>query len=164
MGEVLQSFLSGAGLTKYDLASEAAYADIRALRMSDIESFAGNTGLSVADATTLKKHLFVGRHEYPLDGATIARQRFTATHEIAHAWKAAAEGELTLGQKAWIRQLADHELAERSFMARGIPYLRQESWNGSSFGTVPPGAHNLAPKPPNTTFPGYRMPSSFWSN
>lgn len=154
---------SGAGLTKYELASEAAYADIRALHMTDIESFAQNTGLTAADATTLKKHLFFGRHEYPVDGSTVVRQRFTATHEIAYAWKTATEGELNPGQQAWIRQLADHELGERSFMAQGIPYKRQEAWNGSSFGSVPPGAHDLAPRAPNMTFPGYREPSSFWS-
>ncbi|WP_256082161.1 hypothetical protein [Massilia sp. YIM B04103] len=153
---------TGAGTTTYDIASEAAYNEIRALHMTDVGAVAQNSGLSVADATTLKKQLFFGRHEYPIDGSTIVRARFAADHEIAFAWQTAAEGELNASQQAWIRQLADHELAERSFMAQGIPYLRQEAWNGSSFGTVPPGAHNLAPKPPNTTFPGYKMPNNFW--
>ncbi|MXN80123.1 hypothetical protein GR157_36090 [Burkholderia sp. 4701] len=41
-----------------------------------------------------------------------------------------------------------------------LPYLQQEAWNGSYFGSVPPGAHNLAPMPPRTTFPGYQIPPS----
>lgn len=127
--------------------------------MSDVNAFSQNSGLTVAEATTLKMHLFFGRHEYPIDGSTVVRNRFAADHEIAYAWKTASQGELSTSQQAWIRQLADHELAERSFMAQGVPYLRKEAWNGSSFGTLPPGAHNLAPKPPNTTFPGYRIPS-----
>jgi len=153
---------TGLGTTKYDIASEAAYADIRALRMTDVEAVAQSSGLTMSEAVKLKKQLFFGRHEYPIDGSTVVRQRFAATHEIAFAWRTASEGELSATQQAWIRQLADHELAERSFMAKGIPYLRQEAWNGSSFGTTPPGAHNLAPRPPNTTFPGYRVPSHLW--
>jgi hypothetical protein len=153
---------TGAGTTKYDIAAEAAYAEIRGLHMTDVEAFAQNSGLTVSEATTLKKQLFFGRHEYPVDGSTVVRQRFAADHEIAFAWKAASEGEISATQQAWIRQLADHELAERSFMAQGVPYLRREAWNGSSFGAIPPGAHNLAPKPPNTTFPGYDIPSNLW--
>lgn len=128
------------------------------MNLTDVNAVAQNSGLTVAEATTLKKQIFFGRHEYPIDGSTVIRGRFSADHEIAHAWQTAAQGELSTAQQTWIRQLADHELAERSFMAQGIPYLRKEAWNGSSFGTFPPGAHNLAPIPPNKTFLGYSIP------
>lgn len=45
-------------------------------------------------------------------------------------------------------------------MAQGVPYLQRDAWTGSYFGTNPPGAHNLAPMPPRTTFPGYEIPSA----
>jgi len=151
---------SGAGMTKLDLAAERAYQRIRDVHMTDVQAVAENTGLSLQQATNLKKQLFFGRHEYPIDGATVVRARFAADHEIAYAWQAATKGPLTEGQGAWLNQLAQHELAERGFMAKGIPYLQRDAWTGSSFGTIPPGAHNLAPRPPSTSFPGYEIPFS----
>lgn len=147
-------------MTKLDIAAERAYQGIRDVRMSDVQAVADNTGLSLQEATTLKKHLFFGRHEYPIDGNTVVRARFTADHEIAYAWQTATTRPLTNGQSVWFNQLAQHELAERGFMAQGVPYLQQKAWTGSYFGTTPPGAHNLAPMPPRTTFPGYEIPSS----
>ncbi|WP_234369556.1 LysM peptidoglycan-binding domain-containing protein [Paracidovorax avenae] len=154
------AFPSGAGMTKLDVAAEQAYQGIRDLRMSDVQAVAANTGLSLQDATTMKKHLFFGRHEYPIDGDTVVRARFVADHEIAYAWRTASAGPLTEGQSAWFNQLAQHELSERGFMAQGVPYLQREAWTGSYFGTTPPGAHNFAPRPPRTTFPGYEIPFS----
>ena len=151
---------SGAGMTKLDIAAEKAYQSIREARMVDVATVAENTGLSLQEVSTLKKHLFFGRHEYPIDGTTVMRARFVADHEIGYAWATAAKGPLTEGQSAWFKQLARHELAERGFMAKGVPYLQREAWTGSSFGTTPPGAHNLAPKPPSTSFPGYNLPLS----
>lgn len=60
--------------------------------------------------------------------------------------------------KAWFRQLANHELGERQLMAKGIPYRNPAAWDSNlgSFGSKPPGAHDLAPKQPNYgTFPGF---------
>jgi YD repeat-containing protein len=151
---------SGAGMTKLDIAAENGYQRIRDVRMADVRDVSENAGLSLQEATTLKKHLFFGRHEYPIDGTTVVRARFVADHEIAYAWQTAAKGPLSDGQREWFNQLAQHELTERSFMANGVPYLQREAWTGSSFGTMPPGAHNLAPKPPSTTFPGYNIPMS----
>lgn len=36
--------------------------------------------------------------------------------------KKALEGELSAKEKAWFRQLADHELAESKMMQEGLPY------------------------------------------
>jgi hypothetical protein len=47
----------------YSSLAEQQYDAIRALRRSDIDTVAQNTGLSVADVTTMKKHLFFGKHE-----------------------------------------------------------------------------------------------------
>lgn len=82
--------------------------------------------------TTLKKHLFFERHEYPIattDGPKVVRGRFEADDEIAYAWKTAQNQELTDAQKAWFRQLANHELAEHTFMGQGIPYRTLESYD-----------------------------------
>jgi len=149
---------TGAGTTKLDAAAEAAYSRIRAQNMTDVEAVANNIGLSTAEATAMKKQLFFGRHEYPLDGTTIVRQRFAADHEIAFAWNSAAKGELSASQQSWLQQLAGHELAERSFMAKGVPYLQQEAWNGARFTGFPKGAHDMAPAPPRVNFPGYETP------
>ncbi|MES2933714.1 MAG: hypothetical protein V4805_09535, partial [Pseudomonadota bacterium] len=149
---------TGAGTTKLDAAAEAAYSRIRAQNMIDVEAVANNIGLSTAEATAMKKQLFFGRHEYPLDGTTIVRQRFAADHEIAFAWNSAAKGELSASQQSWLQQLAGHELAERSFMAKGVPYLQQEAWNGARFTGFPKGAHDMAPAPPRVNFPGYETP------
>lgn len=149
---------TGAGTTKLDAAAEAAYNQIRAMYMTDVETVASNIGLSVRETTTLKKQLFFGRHEYPLDRTTLVRQRFAADHEIAFAWNSAATGELSSAQQSWLQQLARHELTERSFMAKGIPYLQQDAWNGARFTGFPKGAHDMAPPPPKINFPGYETP------
>ncbi|PHV05358.1 hypothetical protein CSQ96_20900 [Janthinobacterium sp. BJB412] len=149
---------TGAGTTKLDAAAEAAYSRIRAQNLNDVSAVAKNIGLSTSEATALKKQLFFGRHEYPLDGTTVVRQRFAADHEIAFAWNSAVRGELSAPQQSWLQQLAGHELAERSFMAKGVPYLQQDAWNGMRFTGFPKGAHDMAPAPPKVNFPGYETP------
>ncbi|MDO8040281.1 hemagglutinin repeat-containing protein [Janthinobacterium sp. SUN137] len=149
---------TGAGTIKLDAAAEAAYSKIRMQYMTDVEAVANNVGLSTIETATLKKQLFFGRHEYPLDDITIVRQRFAADHEIAFAWNSAVKGELSAPQQSWLQQLAAHELTERSFMAQGVPYLNQGAWNGTRFIGFPKGAHDMAPPPPKASFPGYEVP------
>lgn len=91
-------------------------------------------------------------------GQSFYRARFTADDEIAYAWQQAMKGELSDAQKAWFRQLADHELAERGFMSQGIPYRNPNSWNPANemWESLPPGAHDLAPAAPGYgRFPGF---------
>lgn len=152
---------TGAGMSSYDVAADAAYAEIRLSGMSDIPTVARNSGLSVEEVTTMKKHLFFGRHEYPVglgDKATLTRGRFEADSEIAYAWKTAQQKELTEAQKQWFKQLAAHELGERVMMSKGYPYRRVEAWNPKMerFETIPSGAHDLAPRGPVDIFPGYK--------
>ncbi|MOA32703.1 hypothetical protein D3C78_1539450 [compost metagenome] len=71
---------------------------------------------------------------------------------IAYGWEKALKGELDLEEKAWFRQLADHELAESKMMQEGMPYRKIESWNPKEGITGRPpnqGAHELAPPPPD---------------
>lgn len=108
----------------------------------------------------LKKHIFYGKHSLPLaDGQGMELRRFSAHDEIAYAWQLAMKGELSDAQKGWFRTLADHELAERAFMAQGIPYHTLESYNPSTdmFERIPAGAHDLAPPhAPYGSFPGFQ--------
>ncbi len=145
---------TGAGFAFTDQASEAAYSSIRRAGMSDITAVAENTGLSEGEVTTLKKHLFFGTHELPINGEDWVRMRFTADPEIAYAWQQAASGELSAAQQAWFRQLADHELTERSLMGQGLPYRDPTSFDPSTgvFG-VGNSAHDLAPLAPTIEFP-----------
>jgi hypothetical protein len=130
--------------------------------MDDIESISTNTGLSTQEATTLKKHLFFGRHNLPQDATNWNLQRFSADDEIAYAWELAQKQELTTTQRDWFRLLADHELGERTLMSRGVPYRNPEAWDPNALGgagrfnSSPPGAHDLAPAQPDWgTFPGF---------
>ncbi|GKX54355.1 hypothetical protein SOASR030_04670 [Leminorella grimontii] len=55
--------------------------------MDDIPTVAQNTGLSTEEVTTLKKHIFYGRHEYPIatdEGPLIVIGRFEADDKIAY--------------------------------------------------------------------------------
>jgi RHS repeat-associated protein len=149
---------TGAGETTMNRISEEAYEQIRALRMSDVATVAENTGLTVNQVRTVKKHIFFGRHSVPAgnaEGVTFSRGRFVADWEIAFAWKKAIEGPLNAEGRAWFAKFAAHEMGERAFMAQGIPYRNPASWNGDQFTKTPPGAHDLAPTQPETVFPGF---------
>lgn len=150
---------TGVGETVITDKAELAYAAIRTSHMDDIPSIAENTGLSLAEARTLKKHLFFGRHSLPLPGGVgFERVRFSADDEVAFAWNTALEGPLTPKGKFYFEQLAAHELGERALMARGVPYRNPASWDSrmGAFKSVPPGAHDLAPRQPDYgSFPGF---------
>lgn len=155
---------TGSGMAEYDTAAEAAYNSIRSVKMKDVQAVARNTGLSVEEVTTMKKHLFFGKHKLPLEGGQGWKlERFAADDEIAHAWQSAQNGELSAEGKTWFRQLADHELGERKLMGQGMPYRNPNSWNPvlERFDSFPPGAHDAAPAQPGFNFPGYD-PFKFW--
>ena len=143
--------------------AEQAYDSIRALKRSDIETIAKNTGLSVDDVTTVKKHLFFGKHNnIPKDApdqAVWTRRRFGADESTAFAWQQAMKGELSDEGKDWMRRLADHEIAERRFMIEGHDYRHIDSYipENQMYDRIPPGAHDLAPPAPlPEKFPGFR--------
>ncbi|MEY9973237.1 hypothetical protein ABH966_003621 [Lysinibacillus sp. RC46] len=149
---------TGAGIKDYDKAAEAEYEMIRKAKMKDVEDVAQNTGMSIAEIRTMKKHLFFGKHQIPQPGGKEYKlERFGADDEIAFAWKTAQKKELSVEQKAWFKQLAEHELTERKFMAEGQKYRTLESWNKEKgiYDGFPPGAQENAPPQPNTSFPGY---------
>ncbi|MGV2963356.1 WXG100 family type VII secretion target [Paenibacillus sp. AGC30] len=149
---------TGSGMRDYDKAAEAEYESIRQLKMKDVDVVASNTGMSVNEIRSMKKHLFFGKHQVPQPGGKEYKmERFIADDEIAYAWKTAQKGELSIEQKTWFKQLAEHELAERKFMSQGQKYRTLESWNHEKgrYDGFPPGAHENAPKQPNNAFPGY---------
>ncbi|WP_241566857.1 hypothetical protein [Hahella sp. KA22] len=143
-------------------AAEAAYSRIRGAYLDDVPIVSTNAGLSIQETTALKKHLFFGKHNLPLDDVRWELKRFAADDEIAHAWELAQKQELTAGQKEWFRQLSDHELGERVLMSQGVPYRNPAAWDASALGgagrfnSTPPGAHDLAPPQPDWgSFPGF---------
>lgn len=154
---------TGAGETVINDPAEAAYATIRSSYMRDISAVSENTGLSVIETTTLKKHLFFGKHAIPEGGTgKFNLMRFSADDEIAFAWMQAQKAPLTAEGREWFKQLAGHELGERSLMAKGVPYRNPTAWDPKALGGVgrfnstPPGAHDLAPPQPGYgTFPGF---------
>jgi WXG100 family type VII secretion target len=149
---------TGSGMKDYDKVAEMEYEFIRQTKMHDIKDVAANTGLSVDEIRAMKKHLFFGKHQVPQPGGKeFKMERFIADDEIAYAWKTAQKGELSVEQKSWFKQLADHELVERKLMAEGQKYRTLESWNPITgrYDGFPPGAHENAPKQPRASFPGY---------
>jgi len=139
--------------------ADEGYAQIRRAGLADVAAVAENSGLTLEEARTMKKHLFFGTHRL-FDPDAVrgwVRMRFTPDDQIAYAWQYAVENELTQRQKQWFRELADHELTERKFMGQGIPYRNPDGWDPvkEMFLADPPGAHDLAPMAPKFTFPGY---------
>jgi hypothetical protein len=135
--------------------AEQQYDAIRALRRSDIDAVARNTGLSVEEVTTMKKHLFFGKHKrFDTGAGKVIRKRFNAQDDIAEAWIKAQNGPLNAQQQKWFRQLADHELAERTMMGQGMPFQDLSAWqrvNGEWIHVYREGlqgAHELAPRTP----------------
>ncbi len=139
----------------YSTLAEKQYDAIRVLCRSDIETVASNTGLTVAVVAAMKKHLFYGKHQrFAPELGKVIRKRIDANDEIAEAWIRAQDGPLTARQKEWFKQLADHELAERAMMEKGMPFQDLSAWqlvNGQwdhVFREGLQGAHELAPRPP----------------
>jgi hypothetical protein len=135
--------------------AEQKYDAIRSLRMSDIETVAKNSGLSISEVTIMKKHLFFGKHKrFAPEIGDVIRKRFDANDDIAEAWLIATKRSLDIRQKEWFRQLRDHELGERSLMGNGVPYQDTSAWQKTNgqwehvYRDRLQGAHELAPRPP----------------
>lgn len=128
------------------------------LDKEEIDTFAKNTGLSVEEAKQLKSHLFLTEHVNLAEenGKYYYKGYFNPDIHIAYGWEQALKRELTPDEKAWFRQLADHELAESKMMQEGMPYRDIQSFEpGKGFTKNPPGAHDLAPAQPGD-FPGFK--------
>jgi len=106
-------------VTSWDKA-EAAYELIRQ-DAADVSQIAENTGMSVADVTNIKNHLFFNEHQ--LDEGV---RRFDADPEIANAWSRLKQGDFVPSDI----DLLEHELYE----------LNHERANGTDYRT----AHNAA--------------------
>ncbi len=134
---------------------EHQYNAIRELRRSDVDTVAQNSGLSVSEVITIKKHLFYGKHKrFAPEVGMVVRRRFDPNDEIAIAWTHAQNGPLNARQKQWFRRLAHHEFAERTMMGQGMPFQDLSAWqrvNGQwehVFREGLLGAHELAPRTP----------------
>jgi hypothetical protein len=88
-------------------------------------------------------------------------RRFDAQGEIAFAWEQAASRPLVGSEREWFQQLAAHELGESELMSSGLPFQDPRGWqliDGEWEHVWNPdlvGAHELAPRPPKFSFPGY---------
>ncbi|WP_028592966.1 hypothetical protein [Paenibacillus massiliensis] len=150
-------------LIKQEKIAQQTYDSLKrtGLDMNELELFSKNTGLSLEEAIGLKKHLFLTEHVNlpdPITGKYYYTGYFHPDMHIAYGWEKALQGELSPKEKAWFRQLADHELAESKMMQEGIPYRKIESWNPKEGITGRPpneGAHDLAPLPPKD-FPDFK--------
>jgi len=142
-------------LIKEDVIALEIYTKYRATGLDkyEIEAIAKNTGLTVDEVTKLKEHIFLTEHvnlpNYETGGYFSGY--FQPDMQVAHGWKIAMEGELTSEQKAWFKQLVEHELAESELMKQGIPY---RDINASPTLGDPPGAHDIAPPAPKD-FPDF---------
>ncbi|MCP1225530.1 polymorphic toxin-type HINT domain-containing protein [Sebaldella sp. S0638] len=105
----------------YEAFLEREYIDIRKVGLDDGEIVAKNTGLSQKEVIDMKKHLFLDTHNLSHKGAPYKELYFQADPEIAHIWKKAQIMELNDVEMNWFRQLADHELTEKSYMDAGLP-------------------------------------------
>ncbi|WP_046234012.1 hypothetical protein, partial [Paenibacillus algorifonticola] len=121
------------------------------LDTKELEIFSKNTGLSLEEATAVKKHLFLTKHVNLVDenGKYYYEGYFTPDYNIAYGWGKALKTELSSEEKAWFRQLADHELEESKLMQQGEPIRKIESWKGVGSTGDPPGAHDLASPQPD---------------
>ncbi|PEE07124.1 hypothetical protein [Bacillus pseudomycoides] len=70
------------------------------------------------------------------------------------------KGELTAEQKAWFKQLAEHELEEARLMQSGLPYRDVKAIEDGRPTGNPSGAHDSAPEPPGD-FPNF-IPDIGW--
>ena len=117
----------------------------------EIETISKNTGLSLDEVTAMKKHLFLTKHTNLVDenGKYYYEGYLTPDINLAYGWGKALSTELPPAEKAWFRELADHELAESKLMQEGMPIRKIESFkDGKPSDGYPPGAHDLAPPQP----------------
>ncbi|MCM3134069.1 WXG100 family type VII secretion target [Paenibacillus polysaccharolyticus] len=138
---------------------ERKYIDIRKSGIEDISTVAKNTGLADEQVLNMKKHLFLDTKDLSVGGKPYENLYFQADPDVAHAWQLAQKGELNDKQKAWFRELANHELKEKELMDGGMPLRDPSTWNGKGFDIQPEkNAHdkaNLTDKQPTRDFPGY---------
>jgi len=121
------------------------------LDKKELETISKNTGLSLDEVTAMKKHLFLTKHTNLVDenGKYYYEGYFTPDINVAYGWGKALSTELPPAEKAWYRELADHELAESKLMQEGMPIRKIESFkDGKPSDGNPPGAHDLAPPQP----------------
>ncbi|MDC0763046.1 hypothetical protein POF51_20215 [Brevibacillus sp. AG] len=146
------------------------YEKIRNNGLDDVNEVSKNTGTDIEKIIELKKHLFLEKHQIPKAGGILIKtEYFSPDDEIAYLWSLAQKREFTEEQKAWFKQLLDHELKERDLMMgkegkKPEPYRRLDSWSDTleQFTGNPKGAHEKAPPQPDYgTFPGFD-PSKYY--
>jgi len=128
------------------------------LDADELAIFSRNTGLSFKEASNLKKHVLLTEHINLVDtinGEYYYKGYFDPYMDIAYGWEKALEGELSVEEKAWFRQLADHELDESKLMKEGLPYRDINEFKDGKTDESTKGAHELASKQPGP-FPGFK--------
>lgn len=128
------------------------------LDSGELKTFSRNTGLSFEEASQLKTHVILTEHMNLVDtvnGKYYYKGYFDPDIDIAYGWEKALKGELSAEEKAWFRQLADHELAESKMMQEGLPYRDRNYFIDGTINESTKGAHELAPQQPGG-FPGFK--------
>lgn len=124
----------------------------------ELETFSRNTGLSFEEAIQLKTHVILTENVNLVDtinGKYYYKGYFDPDIDIAYGWEKSLKGELSGEEKAWFRQLADHELAESKMMQEGLPYRDINYFKDGIINEATKGAHELAPPQPGG-FPGFK--------
>nr|WP_154985714.1 WXG100 family type VII secretion target [Paenibacillus xylanexedens] len=151
---------------------ERKYIDIRKIGLDDIPTVSKNSGLTEAEAATMKKHLFLTIHDLSVEGKPYKKLYMQGDQDIAYGWQQAQSRELNKAEKDWFRKTANHELKESDIMEFGVkndkgeivsgplPLRDKTTWNAEkhTFNVEPSkNAHDKAditdPNPP--PFPGY---------
>ncbi|KQO04821.1 hypothetical protein ASF12_33100 [Paenibacillus sp. Leaf72] len=153
----------------FDAFLERKYIEIRKIGLEDISIVAKNTGLTEQEISDMKKHLFLDTHQLSIDGVPYKELYFRADQDIAYAWQLAQKKELTVEERDWFRQLANHELKEKELMDKGMPLMDLSTWNPKTERFDPdPGknAHDKAnvTDPNPGEFPKYNANKDYWDH
>ena len=115
---------------RMDAHAERYYEEIRK-RTSDVVAIAKNTGFSVVDVETIKRHIFFDTHDL---GAEIPL-KFAPDYDMAVSWQRLVEGK---DIKEMDIVLLNHEITETKLMAQGLGYdkahkLAEQEYNYTRF-------------------------------
>ncbi|WP_052737271.1 hypothetical protein [Paenibacillus algorifonticola] len=156
----------------FDALVERKYIEIRKVGLEDVSTVAKNTGLTEAQVTKMKEHLFLTIHNLSVEGQPYKKLYFQADADVAYAWQLAQKRELTDIEKDWFKRLANHEIKEQEIMKYGyidgkgnkigpLPLRDPTTWDIENRYKPDPtknahdAANALGAKQPSEDFPGY---------
>jgi hypothetical protein len=113
--------MTGAGEGITGAQAEAMYAAIRRMR-GDVRRISQAMGVPEGMVRSVRRHLFLVRHEIAVGPNQTVRMRFTADPEIAELWtRATGRGApLTADEVVALRGVIGHEYVESAMMRRRV--------------------------------------------